>query len=124
MDNVRRRTRAADHSLRRSSRRLKPAKYHYVALRRSVLRMQPAAFLALSAVTLGALAPLLPTSFIAGALLMSGVALAVYGAGANHRRRRVDLPHRQSRHRPSRLAPSPSSTSEIELARQEPQHRR
>ncbi|MEO8420545.1 MAG: HAMP domain-containing sensor histidine kinase [Hyphomicrobium sp.] len=45
--------------------------------------MQPAAFLALSAVTLGAVAPLLPTSFIAGALLMSGVALAVYGAGAN-----------------------------------------
>ena len=45
--------------------------------------MQPAAFLALSAVTLGALAPLLPTSFITGALLMSGIALAVYGAGAN-----------------------------------------
>jgi signal transduction histidine kinase len=62
---------------------LKPAKYRYVALRRSVLRMQPAAFLALSAITLGALAPLLPTSFITGALLMSGLALAVYGAGAN-----------------------------------------
>ena len=94
---------------------LKPAKYHYVALRRSVLRMQPAAFLSLSAVTLGALAPLLPTSFIAGALLMAGIALAVYGAGANLagtvRTSRIAVPVG-----PMAVSPSVFFASEIELA--------
>ena len=45
--------------------------------------MQPGIFLALSAVSLGVLVPLLPTSFIAAILLMTGTALAVFGAGAN-----------------------------------------
>lgn len=63
--------------------RLKTAKYLYAALRRSVLRGQPGIFLALSAASLGILAPLLPTSFTAAILLLTGVALAVFGAGAN-----------------------------------------
>jgi signal transduction histidine kinase len=62
---------------------LKTAKYLYAALRRSVLRGQPGIFLALSAASLGILAPLLPTSFTAAILLLTGVALAVFGAGAN-----------------------------------------
>jgi hypothetical protein len=40
-------------------------------------------FLALSAVSLGILTPLLPTSFTAAVLLLTGIALAVLGAGAN-----------------------------------------
>ena len=62
---------------------LKRAKYRYATLRRSVLRAHPAAFLAASAVTLGILALLLPTGFIAATLVLSGVAVAVYAAGAN-----------------------------------------
>jgi len=63
--------------------RLKPAKYRFAALRRSLLRTQPGIFLALSAVSLGVLVPLLPTNFTAAILLMTGTALAVFGAGAN-----------------------------------------
>ena len=63
--------------------RLKRAKYRYATLRRSVLRAHPAAFLAVSAVTLGVLALLLPTGFIAATLVLSGVTVAVYAAGAN-----------------------------------------
>jgi signal transduction histidine kinase len=63
--------------------RLKRAKYRYATLRRSVLRAHPAAFLAASAVTLGVLALLLPTGFIAATLVLSGVTVAVYAAGAN-----------------------------------------
>ena len=63
--------------------RLKRAKYRYTTLRRSVLRAHPAAFLALSAVTLGVLALLLPTGFIAAALVLSGLTAAVFAAGAN-----------------------------------------
>jgi signal transduction histidine kinase len=63
--------------------RLKPAKYRLAALRRSLLRTQPGIFLALSAVSLGVLVPLLPTGFTAAILLMTGTALAVFGAGAN-----------------------------------------
>ena len=62
---------------------LKRAKYRYATLRRSVLRAHPAAFLAISAVTLGVLALLLPTGYIAATLVLSGVAVAVYAAGAN-----------------------------------------
>ena len=62
---------------------LKRAKYRYATLRRSVLRAHPAAFLAVSAVTLGVLALLLPTGFIAATLVLSGVTVAVYAAGAN-----------------------------------------
>ena len=63
--------------------RLKRAKFRYATLRRSVLRAHPAAFLAVSAVTLGVLALLLPTGFIAATLVLSGVTVAVYAAGAN-----------------------------------------
>ncbi len=63
--------------------RFKRAKYRYATLRRSVLRAHPAAFLAASAVTLGILALLLPTGFIAATLVLSGVTVAVYAAGAN-----------------------------------------
>src|SRR3990170_5805862 len=63
--------------------RLKRAKYRYATLRRSVLCAHPAAFLAVSAVTLGVLALLLPTGFIAATLVLSGVTVAVYAAGAN-----------------------------------------
>ena len=63
--------------------RLKPAKYRFATLRRSLLRTQPGIFLALSAVSLGVLVPLLPTTFTAAILLMTGTALAVFGAGAN-----------------------------------------
>lgn len=63
--------------------RLKPARYLIAAGRRAVLRAQPVVFLALSAVSLGALTPLLPTSFIAAVLLLTGITLAVLGAGAN-----------------------------------------
>ena len=63
--------------------RLKPARYRFAALRRSLLRTQPGIFLALSAVSLGVLVPLLPTGFTAAILLMTGTALAVFGAGAN-----------------------------------------
>ena len=48
-----------------------------------MLRAHPAAFLAVSAVTLGVLALLLPTGFIAATLVLSGVTVAVYAAGAN-----------------------------------------
>ncbi|KAB2940153.1 sensor histidine kinase KdpD [Hyphomicrobium sp.] len=63
--------------------RLKPARYLLASLRRAVLRTQPGVFLALSAVSLGALTPFLPTSFTAAVLLLTGITLAVLGAGAN-----------------------------------------
>src|SRR5262245_4718116 len=62
---------------------LKPAKYLYAAGRRSAQRAQPGVFLALTALSLGALTPFLPTSFTAAVLLLTGIALAVLGAGAN-----------------------------------------
>ncbi|MFA5899302.1 MAG: HAMP domain-containing sensor histidine kinase [Hyphomicrobium sp.] len=63
--------------------RSKPARFLSVAVRRSALRARPALFLSLSAISLGILAPLLPTSLLTAILLMSGIALAVLGTGAN-----------------------------------------
>ena len=63
--------------------RLKRATYRYATLRRSMLRAHPAAFLSIAAVTLGILALLLPTGFIAATLVLSGVTVAVYAAGAS-----------------------------------------
>ncbi len=62
---------------------LKKAKHLSVGARFYVQRGQPGIFLALSVLTLGILTPLLPTSFTAAILLLTGIALAVYGAGAN-----------------------------------------
>ncbi len=92
--------------------RLKPAKYRYAVLRRSALRCQPVVFLALSAGTLGVLAPLLPTSFITAVLLLTGIVVAVYGAGANLAST-VSMSHMA----PAPEAPKPSdfSASEIDL---------
>lgn len=61
---------------------LKRAKYRFAA-HLALLHMQPGIFLALSAIALGILVPLLPTGFTAAILLMTGTALAVFGAGAN-----------------------------------------
>jgi hypothetical protein len=62
---------------------LKAVRFFLAAARRTAQRGQPALFLALSAVTLGVLAPLLPTSFLAAVLLMTGITLAMIGTGAN-----------------------------------------
>lgn len=63
--------------------RSKPARLLWVSVRRSAVRARPALFLSLSAISLGILAPLLPTSLLTAILLMTGVALAVLGVGAN-----------------------------------------
>ena len=93
--------------------RLKRAKYRYATLRRSVLRAHPAAFLAVSAVTLGVLALLLPTGFIAATLVLSGVTVAVYAAGANladavsmSRTEQVAVMPSRPRRRPTSKSPS------------------
>jgi hypothetical protein len=53
------------------------------ALRRSASRTRPVLFLSLSALCLGFAAPLLPTSMITAALIVTGIAIAVVGTGAN-----------------------------------------
>jgi signal transduction histidine kinase len=98
---------------------LKVARFSVAALHRSAQRGQPAIFLALSAVTLGVLAPLLPTSFVVAVLLMAGVSLAVLGAGANLAGAVTSL-NKDSGAQP--LAPFPSYGSEPPA--HAPRHRR
>ena len=79
---------------------LKAARFFLAAARRSAQRGQPALFLALSAVTLGVLAPLLPTSFLAAVLLMTGI------SPRNDRGRSQSRRHRDVT--PKRIAASPN----------------
>jgi hypothetical protein len=62
---------------------LKAAKRLAVIARRLALRAPSCLFLALTAGTLGILAPHLPTTFTAAFLLITGIAFAMLGAGAN-----------------------------------------
>lgn len=62
---------------------LKRARGLWAAGGHSALRTRPVLFLSLSVVSLGLVAPLLPTTLITGILIISGIALAVVGAGAN-----------------------------------------
>ncbi len=62
---------------------LKRARGLWAGVGRSELRTRPILFLSLSVVSLGLLAPLLPTTLVTGILIVSGIALAVVGAGAN-----------------------------------------
>ena len=62
---------------------LKPARRMWLTLQHSSSHRRPALMLAVSAICLGAAAPVLPSSLLAAVLLTSGVAVAVVGAGAN-----------------------------------------
>lgn len=62
---------------------LKQVRYLWAALCRSSLRARPVLFLSLSAVSLGVAAPLLPTGIVTGILIVTGIAFAVVGTGAN-----------------------------------------
>ncbi|MFN3625959.1 MAG: sensor histidine kinase [Hyphomicrobium sp.] len=61
----------------------KKVRYVWAVLRRSSLHARSVLFLSLSAVSLGVAAPLLPTTLLTGILIVTGIALAVVGAGAN-----------------------------------------
>jgi signal transduction histidine kinase len=99
---------------------LKAARFFLAAARRSAQRGQPALFLALSAVSLGILAPLLPTSFLAAVLLMTGISLAMIGAGANLAGTVTSLQKDSSLSQP----PAPFPAYESEPPVHAPRHRR
>lgn len=61
----------------------KQVRYLWAAICRSSSRARPVLFLSLSAVSLGAAAPLLPTGIVTAILIVSGIALAVVGTGAS-----------------------------------------
>ena len=86
----------------------------------SVCACQPVVFLALSAVTLGVLAPLLPTSFIAAVLLLTGIVARRVWRRSQPRQHRFHVAHAPT----VAEAPTPSdfSASEIDLDAPPVQH--
>jgi signal transduction histidine kinase len=105
--------------------RLRQARYWSAVLARLALRTQPGVFLSLSALSLGIITPLLPTSLTAAILLMTGIALAAFfGAGANlageaFAVRKTEIPkrrHQQVGPAPAAVPPTPPRLGSLDAA--------